>query len=219
MKLPTFKRDTAGARRQVLEQTAQAASQLAQLRTERQAALLDSDLETIEKHDAGIAAQERRIATLQEKLRLLTEEQKRERNEEREQARETAVKIIEKKLAGRETLAQKLEAAIKDAGDAYFELTSYPSPLISDWHFPLPRAYRQIDINGINREVSLALYSASRPIEGKPRMPSASSLDSGVAGIKSETISGVVARQNRDLVQLLRVMSLGRDDEPEENAA
>jgi hypothetical protein len=214
-----FKRDTSAERRKTLEAASTAAAELARLRSERQAALLDSGVDEIEKHDNAIAAQERRIATLQEKLRLLTEEQKRERNEQRETDREAAVRNIEKKLAGREVLAEKLEQAIKDAGDAYFALTSYPSPLISDWPFPLPRGYRQIDIGGINREVSLALYSASRPIEGRPRMPSASSLDSGVAGITSETISGVVARQNRDLVELLRVMSLGRDDEPKENAA
>jgi hypothetical protein len=195
MKNP-FKRDTADERRKTLDAAATAAATLAQLRAERQAVLLDADLETIEKHDAAVVAQERRIATLQEKLRLLTDEQRRERHEQREADREAAIKVIEKKLTlGREALASKLEAAIKDVGKYYFQLTGFPSPLLSDWPFPMPRGYRQIDINGINREVSLALYSASRPIEGKPRMPSASSLDTGVAGVTSETISGVVARQ------------------------
>jgi hypothetical protein len=214
MKIP-FRRDTSAERRKTLEAAATAAATLAQLRNTRQAALLDSDLEAIEKHDNAIATVERRIQTLQEKLKLLTAEQKRERQAQQEEDREASIRTISAKLAKREQIAAKLEAAIKDAGDAYFELTSYPSPLISDWHFPLPRGYRQIDIGGINREVSLALYSAARPIEGKPRMPSASSLDTGVAGIVSETITGVVARQNRNLVELLRVMSLGRDDESE----
>ena len=213
-----FKRNTGEQRRQVLEQTSEAAATLAKLRSNRQAALLDADIDALGKHDDGIAAQERRIQTLQEKLKLLTAEQKRERQEQREQDREAAIKVIAKKLDGRETLAVKLESAIEEVGNLYFELTGYPSPLISDWHFPLPRGYRQIDLNGINREVSLALYSASRPVEGKPRMPSASSLDTGVAGIKSETITGVVARQNRDLIELLRVISIG-NDENEEAAA
>jgi hypothetical protein len=216
MKLPTFKRDTAALRRQVLEETSQAASRLAQLGTERQAVLIEADsLDAVKRIDDEIAALERTVTIHQDRLRALAGQLKDERQAQREQDRASQIAVIEKKLAGREVLAEKLEQAIKDAGDAYFALTSYPSPLISDWHFPLPRGYRQIDLNGINREVSLALYSASRPIEGKPRMPSASSLDSGVAGIKSETISGVVARQNRDLVELLRVMSLGDDSEVE----
>ena len=80
-----FKRDLSTIRRQTLEAASIAAATLAKLRSDRQAALVDADVETIEKHDAGIAAQERRIATLQEKLKLLTDEQRCERHDEREQ--------------------------------------------------------------------------------------------------------------------------------------
>jgi hypothetical protein len=218
MKSP-FKKDIGAIRRQVLEETSKAASVLASLRSKRQAALIDSDLAAIEEIDSAISGAERRVSILQERLAALSEQLKVERSEQRESDRDAAVKIIEKKLAVRETLAVKLEAAIKDVGDLYFELTGYPSPLLSDWPWALPPGAGRIDINGINREVSLALFSASRPIEGRPRMPSASSLDSGVVGIKSETISGVVSRQNKNLIELLQVVTIGRDDEAGENAA
>jgi hypothetical protein len=68
-------------------------------------------------------------------------------------SRTAAIKTIEKKLAGREILAQKLEAAIEDVGNLYFEPTGYPSPLLSDWPWALPPGAGRIDINGINREV------------------------------------------------------------------
>jgi hypothetical protein len=211
-----FKRDTAEERRKTLDAAATAAATLAQLRAERQATLLDADLEVIERHDATVAAQERRIATLQEKLRLLTDEQRRERQEQREADREAAIKVIEKKLAGREALASKLEAAIEDMEKYYFQLTGFQSPLLSDWPFPAPRpGFGRINLAGINREVSFALYSSSRPIEGRPRMPSGSSLDLGVAGIKPEGITGLVARENREIIETLYITPLGRDDDIE----
>jgi phage terminase large subunit-like protein len=155
MKLPTFKRDTSAERRKTLEAASAAAATLASLRAQRQTALLDSDLDAIEQHDNAVAVQERRVATLQERLRLLTEEQKRERGEQREQDREAAIAVIKKKLAGREVLAIKLEAAIKDVEKYYFQLTGFQSPVLSDWPFPSPRpSFGRINLAGINREVS-----------------------------------------------------------------
>jgi hypothetical protein len=131
MKIP-FRRDTSAERRKTLEATSSAAATLASLRAERQAALLDSGLEEIEKHDNAIAAQERRIATLQEKLRLLTDEQKRERDDQREADRQTAIKVIESKLKKREALATELEAAIAAVEECYFALVEFLS-ITGDW--------------------------------------------------------------------------------------
>lgn len=130
--------------------------------------------------------------------------------------RETAIKTIQAKLARREQIASKLEAAIKDVGNLYFELTGFASPLLTDWPFSAPRpGFGRIDLGGINREVSFALYSMSRPIEGKPRMPAGSALDLGVAGIKPEGIAGIVARENKQIIETLYITSLGRDDDME----
>ena len=220
MKLPTFRRDTAALRRQVLEETSQAAATLAKLRAERQAVLIEADsLDAVKRIDDEIAALEKTVAIHQDRLRALAGQLKDERNEQREQDREAAIRTIQTKLAKREQIASKLEVAIKEVGDLYFELTGFASPLLTDWPFPAPRpGFGRIDLGGVNREVSFALYSMSRPIEGKPRMPAGSALDLGVAGIKPEGIAGVVARENREIIETLHITSLGRDDEFEEAA-
>lgn len=217
MKIP-FRRDTSAERRKTLEATSSAAATLASLRAERQAALLDSGLEEIEKHDNAIAAQERRIATLQEKLRLLTDEQKRERDDQREADRQTAIKVIESKLKKREALATELEAAIAAVEECYFALVEFLS-ITGDWPFAMAPGFGRIDLRGIQKETAWAMYSAGRPVGGHSRLPAGESLDLGVSGIRPEGIAGLVARENRQIIESLQIASLGRDDEPESDAA
>lgn len=206
-----FKRDTSAERRKTLEAASSAAATLAKLRTDRQAALLDADLDVIERHDAEIARQEIKISTLQEKLRLLTHEQRRERHDEREQNRADAIKRIAPELTKREKIAAELEVAIKKMSELWFALVEFPSPVHSHWPFPLPAG--KFDLGDINREMSLALFAAARPIQGQLRMPQAASLDTGVQGRGAKGLSDVVSHQNATLLAILGSAPLGHDEE------
>ena len=218
MKLPTFKRDTSAIRRQVLEETSKAASQLAKLRSDRHDALLGEDgVDAVRRIDKEIAALETTIAIHQDRLKALSDQLKSERHGQREEDRQDAIRVIESKLKKREALASKLEAAIKTVEECYFALVEFPG-ITGDWPFAMSPGFGRIDLRGINREVSFALYGASRPIEGKPRMPSGSALNLGVAGIRPEGIAGLVARENREIIETLHITSLGRDDDKSEAA-
>jgi hypothetical protein len=214
MKIP-FKRDTAAVRRQVLEQTSQAAAQLAQLRASRQAALIEADdVDAVKRIDDEIAALERAVRIHQDRLRALAEQLKTERGDQREFDRQAAIKAIEKKLARREVLATELEAAIKTVEECYFALIEFPS-ITGDWPFAMTPGFGRIDLRGIQKEVAWAIYSAGRPVGGRSRLPAGESLDLGVSGIKPESISGLVARENRQIIESLQIAYLGRDDDSE----
>ena len=218
MKIP-FKKDTASIRRQVLEETSKAASQLTKLRSDRHDALLEADgVETVRRIDQEIAALEKTVAIHQDRLRALSDQLKDERQARREEDRLAAIKIIEKKLAQREELATELEAAIRKVEECYFALIGFPG-IAADWPFAMTPGFGRIDLRGIQKEVSWAMYSAGRPINGHSRLPAGKSLDLGVAGIKPESISGLVARENRQIIEGLHIAYLGRDDEPESEAA
>ena len=210
-----FKRDTIAIGVKTLEAASIAAATLAKLRSDRQAALLDADLDVIERHDAEIARQERSIATLQEKLRLLTDEQRRERHDEREQNRADAIKRIAPELTEREKIAAELEVAIKKMSELWFALVEFPSPVHSHWPFPLLPGFGKFDLGDINREMSLALFAAARPVQGQLRMPQAGSLDTGVQGRGAKGLSDVVSHQNATLLAMLGSAPLGHDEDAE----
>jgi hypothetical protein len=79
--------------------------------------------------------------------------------------------------------------------------------------------FGRIDLRGIQKETAWAMYSAGRPVGGHSRLPAGESLDLGVSGIRPEGIAGLVARENRQIIESLQIASLGRDDEPESDAA
>ena len=218
MKIP-FKRDTATIRRQVTEQTAQAATALARLRADRHKALLEADsVDAVKQIDQEIAAQEKTIAILQDKLGALSDQLKSERNDQREVDRQSAIKVIESKLKKRETLAAELEGAIKQVEETYFALIGFPG-ITGDWPFAMTPGFGRIDLRGIQKEVAWAMYSAGRPINGHSRLPAGESLDLGVSGIRPLGIAGLVARENRQIVESLRTAYLGRDDAAGSEAA
>jgi uncharacterized coiled-coil protein SlyX len=94
-----FKRDLSATRRQVLEQTSQAAAALAKLRSDREKALVEADnIDEVKQIDAEIASQEKTVSILQDKLRALAGQLKDERQEQREQERTSQIAVIEKKL-------------------------------------------------------------------------------------------------------------------------
>jgi hypothetical protein len=122
MKLPTLKRDTATEIKKATDQSAQAAAKLVSLREERAGLLVEADIEAIAPIDAQIAAQERLISTLQERLRALDERHKKERHANRLSEKEKAVAAFAK-----EYRAKRVDPALHiielwgQLGDAYKE--------------------------------------------------------------------------------------------------
>ena len=120
MKLPTLKRDTATEIRKATEQSAQASAKLVSLREERSRLLVEADIEAIAPIDAQIAAQERLIATLQERLRALDEKHKKERHANRLSEKEKAVAAFAKEFrAKRVDPAVQIIELLGQLGDAY----------------------------------------------------------------------------------------------------
>ncbi len=179
--------------------------------------LESDDVEAVKQIDAGIISEENNISIYQDRLRLLTEEQKQNRRDEREQNRTDAVKRIAPPLDQRQKIAADLENAIKKMSDLWFALAEFPSPVAANWAFPMQPGFGKFDIADLNREMALALYAAARPVQGRLRMPQAASLDTGVAGRSAEGMANVVARQNQNLLAALRSAPLG--DEESEAAA
>jgi hypothetical protein len=213
--MKVFKRDLSAIRRKTLEETATAANTLAKLRAARPAILLDGDLAAVEQHDAVIAGAEARCSILQQKLEVLSAELKAERNDEREADRQAAIKRIAPLLTEREKIAAELEAVIKRMSELWFALAEFQSPIHQHWAFPLQPGFGKFDAAGLNREMSLAMFAAARPVQGQLRMPQAASLDSGVSGRGAEGLGAVVARQNAALLAALQTAPLGRDETEE----
>jgi hypothetical protein len=213
-----FKRDLSAIRRQVMEETSNAASQLASLRANRHRALLGTgSIDEVKRIDEEISALEKTITILQDKLRALAEQLKGERNEQRESNRADAIKRIAPQLNEREKIASELEATIKKMSELWFALAEFQTPVHAHWPFPLLPGFGKFDLGDINREMSLALYSAARPIQGQLRMPQAAPLDSGVMGRGAEGLSNVVVRQHAALIGALHSAPLG--EEPDSEAA
>jgi hypothetical protein len=216
-----FKRDLSALRREVLAETSKAAATLARLRSDRANALLEADgLATVTRIDYEIDALETAVAVHQERLKALSDQLKAERHAEREQNRTDTIRRIAPLLSGREKIAAELEVCIQRMSELWFALAEFPSPTHAHWPFPLQPGFGKFDLGDINREMSLALYSAARPVQGRLRMPTAGSLDSGVTGRGSDGLQAVVARQNAALLSALQTAPLGHDEsEPESNAA
>ena len=176
------------------------------------------DVDAVKRVDAEIATKKRTSRSTRIGLRLLTEEQKQNRRDEREQNRADAVKRIAPPLDQRQKIAADLENAIKKMSDLWFALVEFQSPVAGNWAFPMQPGFGKFDIADLNREMALALYAAARPVQGRLRMPQAASLDTGVAGRSAEGMANVVARQNQNLLAALRSAPLGHDDEESEAA-
>ena len=131
-------------------------------------------------------ALEKTVAIYQDRLRALSDQLKDERQARREEDRLAAIKIIEKKLAQREELATELEAAIRKVEECYFALIGFPG-IAADWPFAMTPGFGRIDLRGIQKEVSWAMYSAGRPINGHSRLPAGRVPDPRRCCIKPES--------------------------------
>jgi hypothetical protein len=211
-----FKRDPLAALNKVLAARAADEAKLVELRQDRAAKLVESDdvavIEAIDRKIAGLGSSIRihadRIGALQAECQKLAAEQ-------REQKRDAAIKVIEKKLAAREAVAAELEASIKKTGDLFFELLGQGS-ITLDWPFGAPKPnFGVVDVDGIRREVGWALFSAGRPRQGKTIFPGPNNIGLGVTGVSPLGLAAHVAAKSSALLMLLREMPL--DDEPAED--
>jgi hypothetical protein len=175
----------------------------------------DDGIEEIAAIDSAIEAERRSADVYRDRIQALKERAHKEKRNSLERQRDASIKAIQSKLIQRERIALELETIIAEMGDRYFALAEFPSPLASDWPFPMPSV--RLDLKGVNREMSLALYAAARPIAGQIRMPQAAALDSGVQGRGAESLSSLVTRQHENLIAALRAAPLG--EEPESEAA
>jgi hypothetical protein len=159
----------------------------------------------IQRIDAAIAAEVAAREIYVAKVAALNEEIRKERYHQREADRRKAITAITKKLTQRERVGAEREAAIELVGRKYAELISLPS-LIDDWPFAsVSWDLTRMDMKPVNREISWAMYSASRPHNGMPSMPQGNSIGLGVSGVSAEGIAEVIRKPSVAIISSLEL--------------
>jgi hypothetical protein len=124
MKLP-FRRDVGAALALAESKLDEVDAKIAALETDRQVALRDSDeLAPVATLDRAIAEQRAAKATYEARVAVLKDAVRQAHAEASEKDRQVALAAVAKMLEKRVAIAIKLEQAIKDYGDAYFELVA-----------------------------------------------------------------------------------------------
>jgi hypothetical protein len=190
-------------------------AKIVELQRERAAALVETDdVATIEAIDLKVAEARRRVSICRDRIVALEAHEAAER---REAACAEAIRLIQKRLAAREKVAEDLETAIRKTGDLFLQLVQSESvaPL---WPFgPVPGAL--VDVDVVRREVGWAMFSAGKPSGGRTIFPGPTNAGLGVSGVHAIGVAAVVANQSNALLSLLHTLPLGEDDAAEDDVS
>ena len=216
MKIP-FKADASAALEKTRRKLADVEANIAALQTSRTEKLATTeDIAEVQSIDRAISAERTAAEIYRDKIRIFEEEVRRERYVDRERQRKASIAGIEKKLAAREAIAEKIDATIDQLGSLYFELLGSPS-LEPDWPFgrgPHP-GWGRVDADAIRRETSWRLFGAGRARGGETVLPGPSNIGLGVTGIEPLSVAGAVRLQAKAVLGALEIMPLDHDDDRE----
>ena len=214
MKIP-FKVDAATALEKAHRKLIDVETNIAALQVSRTEKLaMTEDITEVQSIDRTISAERTAAEIYRDRIRILEEEVRKERYVDRERQRKVSLAGIEKKLAVRETIAEKIDATIDQLGSLYFELLGSPS-LEPDWPFgrgPHP-GWGRVDADTVRRETSWRLFGAGRPVRGESVLPGPSSVGLGITGIEPLSVAGAVRLQAKAVLGALEIMPLDHDDQ------
>jgi hypothetical protein len=108
---------------------------IAELEVGRASKLISDDIAVVERTDADIAAERRRIVICDQKIAALEAQLRRQGRNEREQRRVAAVKVIGGKLRKRQALAQEIEDTLGRLAGLYNELND-TKEIREAWPYP-----------------------------------------------------------------------------------
>jgi hypothetical protein len=216
MKLAFLHTDLDDTRRAAEAALLQTETKIADLERDRAAKLLEDNYAGgVEQIDRQIEAQQRAATVHRDRIAAMVAKRHVEARARLERERANGIVEIGKRLAHRDTAAQRLEVALKAVRDAYTELSAADAAAFTGWPSVLPTSnslsYLAIDGMQAFCKKPRGLHDfESRTIIGPVR----SIVDGAADGLAEE-----IQQKGRDLIEMLQAESIPEpetsDDETE----
>jgi hypothetical protein len=216
MKIPFKRHNPADALKATEAALAETEAKILELGQARTAKLLETDgVDEVSAIDQQLEAQQRAAGIHRDRVIVLKAEVRRQAFERAEQERVARVAVTGKSLAERDAIGAKLETAIRDYGQSYFELIDKNLEISRLWGMS-NNALRvgALGESIISREVSHALFAAGRPQNGKCRLPAPGTVGLGVIGMDaSGTLSERIAGASAALLEMIKAVPVTQPED------
>jgi hypothetical protein len=215
VKLPFSRTDPDETLKAAEAALAQAESKIADLERDRAAKLLELDYTAgVESIDLQISAHRRAAVVHRDRLAAMLQKRRTDDRARLEREKADGIADIGKRLARRDSAAQRLEAALADVSAVFAELSAADEATFTGWHAVLP-APNTVSYLSIGSMATLCRRDR-RPSDFDARVivGSVRSIAEGAA----EGLAAEVQQKGRDLLEILQAEPIP-DDVDEEAAA